>query len=160
MNQKWKDSYLIKELQRHLPDASEDQLNSTIEKSHCLYEKLIEKIKLSKTRRILPDSFEESLSVKTEEYKALFPNDNVSYDGDEEQQIFINFRTLIESIELLTDSERRELFDLHNDAVYDEVYGKKLMQRCEELMNKGKMNKQTKQLILILSIDWPLQFKL
>ena len=76
-NEKWKEQYLIKELQRHLPDATEEQLQRTIEGSHKIYEKLLEKIKLSKERRILPNSFEESLSVRTEEYKALFPNDDL-----------------------------------------------------------------------------------
>lgn len=64
-NEKWKEQYLIKELQRHLPDATEEQLQSTIEGSHKLYEKLLQKINLSKERRIMPDSFEESLSVRT-----------------------------------------------------------------------------------------------
>ena len=89
----------------------------------------------------MPDSFEESLSIKTEEYKALFPNDDLSHDNEENPPLEINLRTFLESIESLTPRERRELFDLHNNAVYDNVYGKQLMSKCEELLQKGKMNK-------------------
>ena len=104
---------------------------------------------------------EREFHQKMKDYKKYFGSDDQTMnESGDSPLIEINLRTLVENIEALTPPERRKLFDLHNEAVHDEVYGKQLMEYCDDLFKKAKMRKETKKLIYILSIDWPLQFKL
>lgn len=98
--------------------------------------------------------------MKAKQYKGFFSSEHDKNDKNEPKTVLVNLRTLIESIDKLSAQEKRQLFDLHNDAVNEEIYGQKLMQQCEEHFKNAKFRRETKKLIYILSIDWPFEFKL
>lgn len=100
---------------------------------------------------------EELFQQKLNEYNTHFATESKT---DQDSEIEINMRTIIEGIEKLTPQERRNIFDLHNEAICEEVYATKLMKYCSHLVKENKFRKEVQKLIYFLSIDWPYGFRL
>ena len=57
-------------------------------------------------------------------------------------------------------AEKNMIFDFHNSAIEDEVYGERLFNYLLSLCDKGKVDQEWAERVLVLSLDWPLDLKI
>ena len=71
-----------------------------------------------------------------------------------------NFKEVITRLETLTNDEKNEVFEMHNEAMNGMVYGIGLVKKLFELLYLSKISSDDVDKMYILSIDWPYQVKI
>ena len=62
--------------------------------------------------------------------------------------------------EKLSTADKNMIFQLHNDAIEEETYGRALYNYCQDLIDEGKVPEGFDDKAYILSVDWPIDFKI
>ena len=60
----------------------------------------------------------------------------------------------------ITIPEKNKIFNLHNEAADDLIYGSRLYEYCIQLSNQGKVETEFANKIYILSVDWPIDLSI